>query len=166
MIFQTSYKFYEIPNMHSPPLKSFLTKKQFILDDTCVLSCVQLSESPWIVACQAPLSMGFSRQEYWSGLPFPSPRDLRNPGIKPRSPALAGRFFTFHATREAQGGFLLLLLFSHPVMSNSLWYHELQHSRPPCPSPSLWPYLTISSSIAPFSSCLQSFPESRSFPVS
>ena len=85
-----------------------------------LLSHVQLFVTPWIVACQAPLSMGFSRQEYWSGLPFPSPRDLRNPGIEPRSPALAGRFFTFHATREAQGGFLLLLLFSHPVMSNSL----------------------------------------------
>ena len=46
------------------------------------------------LACQVPLSMGFSRQEYWSGLPFPSPGDLPNPGIKPASPALAGRFFT------------------------------------------------------------------------
>ena len=45
---------------------------------------------PWTVACQAPLSMGFSRQEYWSGLPFPLPGDLPNPGIKPRSPALQG----------------------------------------------------------------------------
>ena len=44
--------------------------------------------------CQAPLSVGFHRQEYWSGLPFPSPGDLPHPGIKPRSPALAGRFFT------------------------------------------------------------------------
>ena len=43
---------------------------------------------PWSVACQASLSMGFSRQEYWSGLPFLSPRDLPNPGIKPRSPTL------------------------------------------------------------------------------
>src|SRR5574337_392253 len=43
---------------------------------------------PWTVACQVPLSMGFSRQEYWSGLPFPSPGDLPNPGIKPRSPEL------------------------------------------------------------------------------
>ena len=43
---------------------------------------------PWTVARQAPLSLGFSRQEYWSGLPFPSPGDLPNPGIKPRSPAL------------------------------------------------------------------------------
>ena len=44
--------------------------------------------TPWAVACQAPLSMGFSRQEYWSGLPCPSPGDLPNPGIKLRSPAL------------------------------------------------------------------------------
>ena len=44
--------------------------------------------TPWIVACQAPLSMEFSRQEYWSGLPFPSPGDLPNPGIKPDLPAL------------------------------------------------------------------------------
>ena len=42
----------------------------------------------WAVACQAPLSLGFPRQEYWSGLPFPSPGDLPNPGIEPRSPAL------------------------------------------------------------------------------
>ena len=44
--------------------------------------------TPWTVACQAPLSMGFSRQEYWSVLPFPSPGDLPDSGIKPRSPAL------------------------------------------------------------------------------
>ena len=44
--------------------------------------------TPWTVACQAPLSMRFSRQEYWSGLPFPSPRDLPDPGMKPGSPAL------------------------------------------------------------------------------
>ena len=43
---------------------------------------------PWTVACLAPLSMEFSRQEHWSGLPFPSPGDLPNPGIEPRSPAL------------------------------------------------------------------------------
>ena len=47
----------------------------------------------WTVACQAPLSMGFSGQEYWSGLPFPPPGDLPNPGIEPKFPALAGRFF-------------------------------------------------------------------------
>ena len=52
------------------------------------LSHVQLFLPPWTVACQAPLPMGFSRQEYWSGLPFPSPGDLPNPGIKPGSPEL------------------------------------------------------------------------------
>ena len=58
------------------------------------LSCVRLFATPWTAACQASLSMGFSRQEYWSGLPFPSPGDLPHPGIEPKSPALAGRFFT------------------------------------------------------------------------
>ena len=52
------------------------------------LSRVLLFATPWTVAYQAPLSMGFSRQEYWSGLPFPSPGDLPNPGIEPRFPAL------------------------------------------------------------------------------
>ena len=52
------------------------------------LSCVLLFVTPWTVAYQAPLSMGLSRQQYWSGLPFPSPGDLPNPGLEPRSPAL------------------------------------------------------------------------------
>ena len=53
-------------------------------------SCSVMSDSatPWTVAHQAPLSMGFSRQEYWSGVPFPSPGDLPDPGFEPRSPAL------------------------------------------------------------------------------
>ena len=50
-------------------------------------SCLTLA-TPWTVAHQAPLSMGFSRQKYWSGLPFPSPGDLPDLGIEPRSPAL------------------------------------------------------------------------------
>jgi len=52
------------------------------------LSVVSDSATPWTVPCQAPLSMGFSRQEYWSGFPFPSPGDFPNPGIEPKSPAL------------------------------------------------------------------------------
>ena len=52
------------------------------------LSRVRLSATPWTVAYKAPLSREFSRQEYWSGLPFPSPGDLPDPEIKPRSPAL------------------------------------------------------------------------------
>ena len=59
-----------------------------------LLSRVQLFATPWTVAYQAPLSIGFPRQEYWSGLPFPPPRDLLDPGIKPAPPALASRFFT------------------------------------------------------------------------
>ena len=57
-------------------------------------SRVQLCATPWTVAHQAPLYMGFSRQEYWSGLPFLSPGDLPNPGIKPLSPAVADIVFT------------------------------------------------------------------------
>ena len=53
-----------------------------------LLSHVQLFATLWTVAYQAPPSMEFSRQEYWNGLPFPSPGDLPNPGIEPRSPAL------------------------------------------------------------------------------
>ena len=52
------------------------------------VSHVQLSVTPWTVAYQAPLSIGFSRQGYWSGLPFPAPGDLPDPGIEPRSPVL------------------------------------------------------------------------------
>ena len=63
------------------------------------LSRVGLFMTPWTVAHQAPPSMGFSRQEYWSGLPFPSPGDLSDPGIKPRSPALQ----TDALTSEPQG---------------------------------------------------------------
>ena len=50
--------------------------------------------TPWTVARQAPLSMGFPRQEYWSELPFPPPGDLPNPGVEPASPVLADRFFS------------------------------------------------------------------------
>ena len=52
------------------------------------LSRIRLFATPWTVAHQAPLSMGFSRHEYWGGLPFPSPGDLPDPGIKSKSPAL------------------------------------------------------------------------------
>ena len=55
-------------------------------------SCPTLA-TQWTVALQAPPSMGFSRQEYWSGLPFPSPGDLPNPGIEPRSPELQADYF-------------------------------------------------------------------------
>ena len=56
--------------------------------------------TPRTIACQAPLSTGFARQEYWSVLPFPSPGDLPKPGLKPLSPALTGRFFTTKFTGQ------------------------------------------------------------------
>ena len=59
---------------------------------------VRLCAILWIVACAAPLLMGFSRQESWSGLPFPPPGDLPNPGTEPTPPALASGFFTISAT--------------------------------------------------------------------
>ena len=63
-------------------------KKQDSSDKVKSLSRVWLFATPWTVACQPPPSMGFSRREYWSGLPFPSPVDLPDPGIDPGSPAL------------------------------------------------------------------------------
>ena len=69
-----------------------------------VTQCVRLFVTPWTVACQAPLSMGLSRQEYWSGFPCPPLGDLPHPGIElvsVMSPAMAGRFFTTDATWEA-----------------------------------------------------------------
>ena len=80
-----------------------------------VLRCSVMSESvtPWIVAHQAPLFMGFSRLEYWSGLPWPPLGDLPDPGIKPTflmSPALAGGFFTTSSAKEAPSLQLILYL--------------------------------------------------------
>ena len=79
-----------------------------------VLSHVQLCATPWTVAHQVPLSMGFSRQEYWAGLPYPSPGCFPNSGIEPASlasPELAGMFFTTSDTWEAP---CMLLSSSHP----------------------------------------------------
>ena len=67
-----------------------------------LLSRVRLFATPWTVAYQAPPSMGFSRQEYWSGLLFPSPGDLPYPGIEPAAPALAGGFFTTESPGKPQ----------------------------------------------------------------
>ena len=94
-------------------------------------SHVQFCVAPWTAACQSTLSMGFSRQEYWSRLPLPSPGNLPNPDIKPslKSLGLVGRFFTTSNTSVSSGQF------GHSVVSHSLRPHRLQHARPPCPSP-------------------------------
>ena len=96
-----------------------------------LLNCfsrVLLFVTPWTVAHQASLSMGFSRQAYWSWLPLPAPRGLPYPGIKPTvltSPALAGRFFTTSATWEASVGIaqpLKISLKSEVVYPNKRQY--------------------------------------------
>ena len=65
-----------------------IQKALFSLSLSLVTKLCPTLATPWTVACQAPLSMGFSRQEYWTGLPFPSPGDLPDPEIEPGSPAL------------------------------------------------------------------------------
>ena len=89
-------------------------------------NCVQVFATLWTVAHQPPLSMGFSRQEYWRGLPFLPPGDLPDPGMEPASlpsPALAGGFFTTSAVWEAQRG---------PWSSRFLvrqWQSQLENNR-------------------------------------
>ena len=149
----------------------------------------------WTVALQAPLSIAFPRQEFWSGLPFPSLGDLSCPGIKPKSPALyIGRFFTESDTQTKQLNYLLsslLLLYSYSFpfstsISNNcisssfplfayfqllvftaieIWFSFIPLTLNGCPS-SQWRHPTISSSVMPFSSHLQFFPASESFLVS
>ena len=65
-----------------------LKRNLYIVSEVKSLSCVRLFVTPWTVACQVLPSMGLSRQEYWSELPFPSPEDLPDPGTEPGSPAL------------------------------------------------------------------------------
>ena len=75
---------------------------------------------------------GFSRQEYWSGLPCPPPVDLSNPGIEPRSPTLQADSLPPEPPGRPQG---CSVQFSRSIVSNSLRPRESQHARPPCPSP-------------------------------
>ena len=70
-------------------------KVKMLVAKSCPTVC-----NPMNCNCQAPLSMGFSRQEFWSGLPFPTPGDLPDPGIEPTSPMLAGAFFTTEPPRK------------------------------------------------------------------
>ena len=158
------------------------------------LSHVRLFATPWTVAFQAPSSVGFSRQEYWSGLPFPSPGDLPNPGIEPWPPTLQADalppwtlwdekpiFSALHGKLENEGEKKCMCLssvqFSRSVVSDSLRPYGLQQARLSSPSStpgacsnscalSWWCHPTILSSVIPFSSCPQSFPASRSSPMS
>ena len=135
------------------------------------LSRVRLYATPWTVAHQAPLFMGFSRQEYWSGLPCPPSGDFPDPGIKPASlasPELTGGFFTTRATWEAITQFSSVAQ-SCPTLCSPMdcstsgfpVHHQLLEPTQTHPL-RLWCYPNISSSVVPFSR-LQSFLASGSF---
>ena len=114
----------------------------------CMLSHfsrIRLFLTPWTIACQVPLSMGSSKQEYWNGLPFLPPGDLPNPGIKSASPALVGGFFTTSSTWEAQ--------FSDPPINN-LW------SVTPIKNPNQWLTKTPPNNLYPWSSTRYSYNQS------
>ena len=96
----------------------FLEKKLYC----CLVakSCPTLLRHPWTVACWAPLSMEFSRQECWSGLPFPSSGDLPNSRTKPTLPSFAGRLFTTAPPGKSQQLYRFILIFVARVSSFSL----------------------------------------------
>ena len=148
-------------------------------------SCVLLFVTPWTVAFQAPQTMGFSRQEYWSGLLCPPPGDLPDPGIQPAFPASPALWsdslllshwgspwlIRWSSDFRSLTVWISSVQFSRSVVSDSSQPHESQHARPPCPSPtpgvhsdsrpsSQWCHPAISSSVVPFSSCPQSLPAS------
>ena len=89
------------------------------------LSRVQFFATPWTVACQAPPSMGFFRQECWSGLPFPSPGDLPDPGIEPGSPALRAVVYRLSHHGSLHKAYTTCLLGIASILSNSGDNYEL-----------------------------------------
>ena len=122
-------------------------------------SRVQLFVTPWTVAHQDPLSVGFSVQEHWSGLPFPFPGDLPDPGIKPTSPTLAGGFFTTELPGEppncSEPRFLACSLF---IQWKLIWKPQPG----PCPSSVCRPSGQLT---PPPPSCLAKRPMASIFPL-
>ena len=118
--------------------------------DTCMyqlLSCVRLFVTPWTVARQAPLSMGFSRQEYWSGLPYPSPEDLPNARTEPWSPALQEDSLQFGLQGSLSSWLLMKVMVRKVILPSRHQFSwlPLDHSHwtltKPCTSVSLWFFL-------------------------
>ena len=149
------------------------------------LSHVRLLATPWTAAYQAPLSTEFSRQEYWSRLPWlplgegyssRDPGHIKHPSIQGSNLFFDGiNIFSTISFQLLENDHLSSL--SSVQSCPTLWTHGLQHARPPCLSPtpgvysdscplSQWCHPTMSSSVVPFSSCPQSFPASGSFPMS
>ena len=141
-----------------------------------MLSHVRLFVTPWTVALQASLSIVFSRQEYWSGFPFPSPGDLPNPGIKPESPTLqADSLPSEPPGKPSSSSCCCLVTKSCPTLYDPMDCRQRsQASLSFTISQSLLKLMSIESVMPssylilchPFSSCLQSFPASRSFLMS
>ena len=131
---ETSYLLAVIPSsiLCFPQFLTTHDLRSVSMVDAQLLSCVLLFATPWTVTCQAPLSVGFSTQEYWSELPFPSPWELPNPEMEPVSSAPQAILYHWATGKPLY----LLLLLSCSVMSDSLRPHGQQHPRLPCPSPS------------------------------
>ena len=112
------------PLTHPSPLGEVIWPRKKIKVKS--FSLVQLFATPWTVAHQTPLSMEFFRQEYWSGLPFPSPGHLPDPGIKPRSPALQADALPSEPPRKPH-----MTQVNHQNMSSSWpgWAHDLKLSQ-------------------------------------
>ena len=89
----------------------------------CVPSVMPSSATPWTVTLQGPLSIGFFRQEYWSGLPFPAPGDLPNPQTKAVNPAFAGRYFYHRTTWEAHRAEYLINVRPSTISNLIIWLH-------------------------------------------
>ena len=125
-------------------------------------------ETPWTVACQAPLSMGFPGQEYWNGLPFLSPGDFPNPEIQLPSPILTGRFFTTLTPVVA------IQSLSHVWLFATSWTAACQAFLPITISQSLFKHVSIESVMAsnhcvprhPLFLLPSYFPKSGTFPMS
>ena len=93
----------------------------------CMFSHLRLFATPWTLACQAPLSMGFSQPEYWSGLPFPLPGFIPDPGIEPKSPALAGRFFSMSHWENPSEGLDNLPKTTYLMFLCCSYHHPVSH---------------------------------------
>ena len=118
------FYYFNHPCYNSPSwLKHNLCISLDILVCVCACSVMSDSKTPWTVAHQAPLSMGFPRQEYWSGLPFPSPGDLPDPGIEPMSLASPARSVCSLPLHHlgSPSGYGICLLFPLPLMDFSFW---------------------------------------------
>ena len=135
---------------------------------------VWLFVTPWTVAHQAPLSMGFFKQEYWNGLLCPPPGDLPDSGIKPstRVSHIAGRFFTVWTiisvqfSSVAQSCLTLWDPMNHSTPGLSVHHQQFPGVHSNSHPSSRWCHPAISSSVVPFSSCPQSLPVLESFPMS